>query len=231
MSVGRTKPRPPSSSTSRWAASSPARPRASRPMEAPWRAKACAVARPTPADAPVMTTTSACFLPFIGFSYIRDTGPNFVPQLRQSVCQCNVSCARIKIISSFARRWPCSRYSENADVADGFVVLRVLGELLEILGAFSSSPDPDYPAATSAREDRADVSCVSSQPYVAALETTLAELAGAARPFSLDNFPGTGGSPVVAGEPPAPRHESLPMNTASMIHRPELKICAAISDR
>ena len=35
----------------------PARPRATRPIEAPCRANARAVARPTPAEAPVMTTT------------------------------------------------------------------------------------------------------------------------------------------------------------------------------
>jgi len=56
---GRHRRRPPgecraaaASSTSRAAPTSPARPRASRPIEAPRRAKAHAVARPTPAEAP-----------------------------------------------------------------------------------------------------------------------------------------------------------------------------------
>src|SRR5574338_1382138 len=49
---------PPRSCTSRLAASSPSIPRAIRPMRAPSLAKRRAVARPTPADAPVITTTS-----------------------------------------------------------------------------------------------------------------------------------------------------------------------------
>src|SRR2546423_5531598 len=63
-SVGRIKARPPNRSTSRRAPSRPSRPRASSPMCAPSRAKARAVARPNPADAPVITTTSGlvnCF--------------------------------------------------------------------------------------------------------------------------------------------------------------------------
>jgi hypothetical protein len=56
-SVGMTTARPPAASTSRRAPSSPAWPRASSPTEAPRRANAIAVARPTPAEAPVMTTT------------------------------------------------------------------------------------------------------------------------------------------------------------------------------
>lgn len=47
---------PPSSSTSRRAASRRFAPRAISPMRAPALANACAVARPTPADPPVMTT-------------------------------------------------------------------------------------------------------------------------------------------------------------------------------
>src|SRR5947209_5499001 len=64
-SVGRTSALPPSSSTSRRAPSNPSRPRASRPMWAPRLAKARTMARPTPAEAPVTTTTSgvlACIL-------------------------------------------------------------------------------------------------------------------------------------------------------------------------
>src|SRR3954454_14531100 len=59
MSVGMAMARPPPCSTSRVAASSPSRPRASRPTQAPRAPKARAVARPTPALDPVMTTTSA----------------------------------------------------------------------------------------------------------------------------------------------------------------------------
>src|ERR1043166_2163276 len=49
--------RPPSDSTSPRAPSSPARPRASSAMAYPRRANAWAVARPTPAEPPVITTT------------------------------------------------------------------------------------------------------------------------------------------------------------------------------
>src|SRR5918999_1157581 len=56
-SVGRTRAWPPAASTSRRVPSSPSCPRASNPMCAPCRANAWAVARPTPAEAPVMTTT------------------------------------------------------------------------------------------------------------------------------------------------------------------------------
>src|SRR5690625_3168974 len=48
---------PPAFSTSRAAPRSPSIPRASKATRAPVRAKATAVARPTPADAPVITTT------------------------------------------------------------------------------------------------------------------------------------------------------------------------------
>src|SRR5437764_242255 len=54
-SVGRTSALPPSSSTSRRAPSNPACPRATRPRWAPRLAKARAMARPTPAEAPVTT--------------------------------------------------------------------------------------------------------------------------------------------------------------------------------
>src|SRR5205823_7863977 len=50
---------PPIFSTSFRAPSNPSTPRAIRPMRAPSFANLCAVARPTPADAPVITTTSA----------------------------------------------------------------------------------------------------------------------------------------------------------------------------
>src|SRR5262245_24749347 len=58
MSVGRTRALPPASSTSRRAPSNPSRPRANSPILAPRFANARTVARPTPADAPVITTTS-----------------------------------------------------------------------------------------------------------------------------------------------------------------------------
>src|SRR5581483_1099448 len=57
-STGRTNALPPAASTSRRAPSRPSSPRAINPIEAPRRANSRAVARPTPADAPVMTTTS-----------------------------------------------------------------------------------------------------------------------------------------------------------------------------
>src|SRR5205085_7672349 len=53
-----TSARPPRASTSARAASRRSRPRAIRPMRAPASAKRCAMARPSPAEAPVMTTTS-----------------------------------------------------------------------------------------------------------------------------------------------------------------------------
>ena len=56
-SVGTTRARPPSASTSRRAPSRPSRPRASRPTLAPCLANARAAARPTPAEAPVIATT------------------------------------------------------------------------------------------------------------------------------------------------------------------------------
>src|SRR4051794_578541 len=52
-----TRARPPAASTSRAAAASPSSPRASRATRAPSRPKATAVARPTPAAAPVTTMT------------------------------------------------------------------------------------------------------------------------------------------------------------------------------
>src|SRR5687767_11504756 len=57
-SASQISPRPPAASTSRNAPSSPALPRASNPIQAPRLANATAVARPTPADAPVIITTS-----------------------------------------------------------------------------------------------------------------------------------------------------------------------------
>ena len=48
---------PPADSTSSEAAARPSAPRARRATLAPWRANASAVARPTPAEAPVTTTT------------------------------------------------------------------------------------------------------------------------------------------------------------------------------
>src|SRR4051794_31537290 len=60
-SSGRTMASPPSCSISRLAPSSPSSPRAISPTFAPRFPNARAVARPTPAEAPVMTTTSgAC---------------------------------------------------------------------------------------------------------------------------------------------------------------------------
>src|SRR5947207_2191431 len=56
-SHGSTSGLAPACSTSRAAPSSPSRPRAIRPICAPSRANRRATARPTPADAPVMTTT------------------------------------------------------------------------------------------------------------------------------------------------------------------------------
>src|SRR4051812_47281619 len=56
-STGSGNATPPALTTSRRAPSSPARPRASSATRAPRRANAIAVARPTPADAPVTTTT------------------------------------------------------------------------------------------------------------------------------------------------------------------------------
>src|SRR5207249_8262861 len=58
-STGMTSAFPPSFSTSLRAPSNPSMPRAIKPMRAPSFANLCAVARPTPADAPVITTTSA----------------------------------------------------------------------------------------------------------------------------------------------------------------------------
>lgn len=58
-SAGTTTARPPAISTSRRGCSSRSRSRASRPICAPRRANARAVARPTPADPPVISTTSA----------------------------------------------------------------------------------------------------------------------------------------------------------------------------
>src|SRR2546429_1680301 len=60
-STANTSALPPSCSTSLRVASSPAGPRAIKPRSAPRRAKARTVARPTPADAPVITTTSGLF--------------------------------------------------------------------------------------------------------------------------------------------------------------------------
>src|SRR5215217_7633152 len=57
-SVRTTSALPPAGSTSVLAPSSPSRPRARRPTRAPRLAKATAVARPTPAEAPVITTSS-----------------------------------------------------------------------------------------------------------------------------------------------------------------------------
>ena len=56
-STGSAKAWPPSASTSVTAASRPSCPRASMATDAPSVAKALTAARPTPADAPVMTTT------------------------------------------------------------------------------------------------------------------------------------------------------------------------------
>ena len=56
-SSGRTRARPPSASTSLPAASNPSRPLAIRQTDAPCWANARAAARPTPAEAPVITTT------------------------------------------------------------------------------------------------------------------------------------------------------------------------------
>src|SRR5512143_2121536 len=61
-SVGSTSARPPASCTSRAAASRPSRPRATSAMCAPSRANRRTAARPTPADAPVITTTSGVFI-------------------------------------------------------------------------------------------------------------------------------------------------------------------------
>src|SRR5437773_3506951 len=58
MSTGKTSALPPSSSTSFSAPFNPSRPRAIKPIRAPCCANLRAVARPTPADAPVITTTS-----------------------------------------------------------------------------------------------------------------------------------------------------------------------------
>src|SRR3954464_9255620 len=60
-SSGSTSASPPNDSISRFAASSPSRPRAMSATRAPRRPNARAVARPTPAEAPVMTTTSRSF--------------------------------------------------------------------------------------------------------------------------------------------------------------------------
>src|SRR5690348_10074406 len=62
-SVCRTRARPPSPSTSRLAPSRPSMPRAISPTSAPLRAKARTIARPSPAEAPV-TTTTGCFCIF-----------------------------------------------------------------------------------------------------------------------------------------------------------------------
>jgi len=55
-SVGSTIASPPACSISRFAASRPSIPRATRATRQPFSPKRRAVARPTPADAPVMTT-------------------------------------------------------------------------------------------------------------------------------------------------------------------------------
>ena len=65
-SSGRVSALPPSASTSLAVASSPSLPRAISPMLAPSRAKARTAARPTPAEAPVTTTTSDRFIGIIG---------------------------------------------------------------------------------------------------------------------------------------------------------------------
>src|SRR5687767_15207300 len=56
-SAGRMKPSPPARSTSARVARRPSSPRAIKPMRKPRRAKATALARPTPEVAPVRTTT------------------------------------------------------------------------------------------------------------------------------------------------------------------------------
>src|SRR5436305_2493886 len=61
-SVGSTRARPPRASTSWRAFSKASRLRATRPMWAPCSAKARTVARPTPAEAPVITTISGFLL-------------------------------------------------------------------------------------------------------------------------------------------------------------------------
>src|SRR3954449_11688497 len=62
-SVGIASPLPPASATSRSAPARPSSPRASKATVVPSRASSIAVARPTPADAPVTTTTRPeCFL-------------------------------------------------------------------------------------------------------------------------------------------------------------------------
>src|SRR5690606_36088849 len=81
-SVGMTMARPPSASTSRRAPSSPSHPRASRATLSPWRAKARAAARPTPADAPVITTTRGRSNRGIGRSVSRDVIAS-LPHLHQ----------------------------------------------------------------------------------------------------------------------------------------------------
>src|SRR5712691_8945413 len=63
-SAGRISERPPSASTSLAALSRPSRPLAMSPIAAPRLANARTVARPTPEEAPVTTTTSPGDMPF-----------------------------------------------------------------------------------------------------------------------------------------------------------------------
>jgi hypothetical protein len=61
-SAGAISDFPPKASTSSAAAFSPSSPRATSPMDAPRLANARTTARPTPAEAPVTTTTSDRFM-------------------------------------------------------------------------------------------------------------------------------------------------------------------------
>src|SRR3954469_15265346 len=72
-SVGNTSAEPPAASISRFAPSSPSTPRANNPTLAPLLPKCRAMARPSPADAPVTTTTSLA-----KNSSSLDNLPNFV---------------------------------------------------------------------------------------------------------------------------------------------------------
>src|SRR5437588_3997217 len=94
-SSGKTMASPPSSSISRFAPSSPSLPRAISPTFAPRLPNARAVARPTPADAPVMTTTSG--------GCMRSRRARRGPTWHRQECLCHTALQRCVLAAAFGR--------------------------------------------------------------------------------------------------------------------------------
>jgi hypothetical protein len=95
-SAGNNNAWPPSLSTSRLALSRRSLPRAIKPIRAPSvRAKACAIARPRPAEAPVITTTRWIFRRCIA-------GIQFAPcRLVGSMCRCPIPAMSLSLLSGY----------------------------------------------------------------------------------------------------------------------------------